>query len=157
MLKVSAVIPCYNYGRFLGEAIESVLSQTFSAHEIIVVDDGSTDGTPEVARRYGEKIRYHRTENRGVSAARNAGIALAEGDLIAFLDADDRWLPNKLECQVPVFDGTPGVGLVHARSRVFDGVTGESLCEPMPNPSLDIHALINCCSISIPCTTTACR
>jgi len=151
-LRVSAVIPCYNYGRFLGEAIESVLAQTRPAHEVIVVDDGSTDDTPEVVRRFGGRTRYVRTPNRGVCAARNTGIALAEGGLVAMLDADDRWLPQKLERQVLIIAGNPKIGLLHAGSRVFDGETGETLCKPMPSPRMDIHALMNRCAVSLPST-----
>lgn len=151
-IRVSAVIPCYNYGRFLGEAIESVLAQTVPAHEIIVVDDGSTDDTPEVARSFGDKVRYVRTPNGGVSAARNAGIALAEGGLIAFLDADDRWLPQKLERQVPVMAADPTIGLLHAGSRVFNGENGQTLCSPLPSQRMSIHDLMNCCAISLPST-----
>lgn len=147
-MKVSAIIPCYNYAEFLGAAIDSVLTQTYPPHEIIVVDDGSTDSTEKVARGYDSAVRYIRTENRGVSAARNTGIALATGDAIAFLDSDDRWLPCKLERQVPLLLGNPRIGLVHAKSRVFDHLTGEILCEPELQIPLDVHSLINRCAVS---------
>lgn len=91
---LSVIIPCYNHGRFLGDAIESVVNQSSDGIEIIVVDDGSTDDTPIVARRFGDSIRYIRQENRGLSAARNSGIRIALKETIAFLDADDRWLPG---------------------------------------------------------------
>jgi glycosyltransferase involved in cell wall biosynthesis len=146
--QVSAIIPGYNYARYLGEAIDSVLAQTHPAHEIIVIDDGSTDDTPAVAQRYAGKIRYVRTENGGVSRARNTGIALATGDLVAFLDADDRWLPRKLERQVAALAAHPEAGLVHTGSRVFDQEGGTTLCEFEPEAALDVHALIRCCSIS---------
>ena len=94
---VSVVIPAYNAERFVGEAIESVLAQRYTRFELIVVDDGSSDRTSEVARSYGEKVRTLRQENRGVSAARNAGTRAATGELLAFLDADDRWSPAWLE------------------------------------------------------------
>lgn len=145
---VTAVIPGYNYGRFLGEALESVLAQTQPAYEIIVVDDGSTDDTPEVARRYGDRIRYIRTENGGVSRARNTGVAEARGEFIAFLDADDRWLPDKLARQTAAFAANPDAGLVHTGSRVFNQDDGATLCEFEPEPAVDVHALIRCCSIS---------
>ncbi len=148
MPKVSVIIPGYNYGHFLGEAIESVLAQTRPAHEIIVVDDGSTDDTPAVAHRYDGKVHYIRTPNGGVSRARNTGIAAATGDLLAFLDADDRWLPRKLELQTAEYEAKPDAGLVHTGSRVFDQETGAILCEFRAGDALDVHALIRCCSIS---------
>ena len=149
MPSVSVVIPTFNYGRYLASAIESVLAQTHPPLEIIVIDDGSTDDTPQVAAAFGERIRYVRTENRGVSTARNQGIELAKGQLIAFLDADDRWLPRKLERQLPLFDATPMPGMVHTGSRVFDHPTGDTLCEFIPEPLLDVHDLIACCSVAI--------
>jgi len=92
---VSVVIPAHNYGRFLSRAINSILEQTLPVLEIIVVDDGSDDETREVAQGFGERIRYVYQEARGPSAARNAGIRMARGDWIGFLDADDWWLPEK--------------------------------------------------------------
>jgi glycosyltransferase involved in cell wall biosynthesis len=113
MLKVSVVIPTYNHARFLEQAIESVLAQTFPAHEVIVVDDGSTDSTPGVLARYENRIRVVRQQNQGVAAARNHGARLSTGELLAFLDADDVWLPGKLEQQTARFMGEPELGLVH--------------------------------------------
>lgn len=92
---ISVVIPTYNYGRFLARAISSVLEQTHPVLEIIVVDDGSTDNTREVAQGFGDRIQYLYKENRGSSAARNAGIRIARGEWIGFLDADDAWVPEK--------------------------------------------------------------
>jgi len=92
---VSVVIPNHNYGRFLSRAINSVLEQTVPVAEIIVVDDGSNDNTREVAQGFGDKIRYIYQEARGPSGARNAGIRMAQGEWIGFLDADDWWLPQK--------------------------------------------------------------
>lgn len=148
MPAVSVVIPGFNYARFLGEAIDSVLAQTLHAHEIIVVDDGSTDDTPEVAQRYAGKIRYLRTENGGVSRARNTGVAASTGEFITFLDADDRWLPRKLEMQAAAFAAAPDAGLIHTGSRVFDDEGRGTLCEFWPKADLDVHALMRCCSIS---------
>jgi glycosyltransferase involved in cell wall biosynthesis len=93
---VSIVMPCYNGEAFLAEAVDSVLGQTCQDFELIVVDDGSTDGSAAVLARYGERIRVLRQANAGVSAARNAGIAAARGDFIAFLDSDDWWEPDFL-------------------------------------------------------------
>jgi glycosyltransferase involved in cell wall biosynthesis len=97
--RVSVVIPAYNAAPHIGAAIDSVVGQTYTDLEIIVVDDGSVDNTAAVLQTYNGKIRYVRQENRGVSSARNHGIRVARGELIAFLDADDTWLPDKLELQ----------------------------------------------------------
>jgi len=97
--KISVVIPGYNVERYIKRAIDSVLAQTCPAHEIIVVDDGSTDNTAEIIKTYGSKIRCIYQKNAGVSVARNTGIEAATGDWIAFLDADDEWLPQRLAAQ----------------------------------------------------------
>ena len=106
---VSVVTPVYQGREHLAAAIDSVLAQTFERFELIVVDDGSTDGSAAIARSYAERdprVRYRRQENAGLGAARNAGIELARGDAIAFLDHDDVWLPNKLARQMPLLDDT---------------------------------------------------
>ena len=99
---VSAVIPAYNAEQYIRRSIDSVLAQTRPADEIIVVDDGSTDNTAEIVRSYGEKVRLVQKENGGEASARNAGIQSAKCSWISFLDADDFWLPNKLEALVTV-------------------------------------------------------
>lgn len=100
MPQVSIVVPTYNRARYVIQAIDSVLAQTFRDYEIIVVDDGSTDNTKEILQSYNDKIRYIYQTNKGVSAARNTGICVAKGEWIAFLDSDDIWLPDKLEKQM---------------------------------------------------------
>ncbi len=111
---VSVIIPTYNNGRFLPEAIESVLAQTVRPLEIIVVDDGSTDDTSERLRPYATRVIYRHQANQGVSAARNLGILAASGDFIAFLDSDDVWHPRKLEIQLELFGKRPDLGLLAA-------------------------------------------
>lgn len=105
--KVSVIIPTYNRAWILKKAIDSVLSQNFKNFELIVVDDGSTDDTQDLLKDYQEKVYVIHQENRGVSAARNKGIKKASGDLIAFLDSDDAWLPEKLSIQVDFFKTRP--------------------------------------------------
>ena len=98
-ITVSAVVPAYNAVKHIGRAIDSILKQSRPADEIIVVDDGSTDGTGEIVKGYGDKVRYIYQENAGVSVARNTGIEAASGDWIAFLDCDDEWDGDKLKLQ----------------------------------------------------------
>jgi glycosyltransferase involved in cell wall biosynthesis len=105
--QVSVIIPTYNRSWCLAEAVDSVLSQDFSGFELIVVDDGSADGTPQLLKGYGDALRVLRQDNHGVSAARNAGIAASHAGLIAFLDSDDLWLPGKLRRQVEFFASHP--------------------------------------------------
>ncbi len=105
--RVSVIIPTFNRGRVLEEAVASVLAQTFTDFELIVVDDGSTDGTHERLQRYGQRLTCVRQPNRGVSAARNAGLEQSSGELIALLDSDDLWRPGKLARQVAFFEHRP--------------------------------------------------
>ena len=99
---VSVVIPAYNSEAFIAEAIESVFAQTVAADEIIVVDDGSTARTADVLQRFGSRVRLIRQANKGPSAARNRGAAAARGTWLAFIDADDTWLPTKLQRQLEI-------------------------------------------------------
>ena len=114
---VSVVIPAYNAKRFLPEAIESVLAQDHEPVEVIVVDDGSTDGTAEVAGAY--PVHVIRQANGGQAAARNAGVAASRGDLVAFLDADDLWFPGKLSRQIAHLSAHPELGYVVVRMQRF--------------------------------------
>lgn len=98
--RVSCILPVFNGARFLGEALESVLRQTRPPEEIIVIDDGSTDDSGLIARGFGNRVRYVRQDNAGPAAARNAGMARAHGAYLTFQDADDLWLPAKLELQL---------------------------------------------------------
>jgi glycosyltransferase involved in cell wall biosynthesis len=111
------VIAVFDGERFLAEAIASAKAQTYSPLEIIVVDDGSRDGSAELAAKLGAQVL--RRPHRGVSAARNAGIAAARGDLIAFLDADDRWPVERLAVQAERFIRRPELGFVLGRARLF--------------------------------------
>jgi len=118
--RVSVIIPAYNGDRYLNEAIDSVLNQTYSNTEIIVVDDGSTDRTQQQLRSYGARIRSVYQNNQGVAAARNHGLQLAQGELIAFLDQDDVLLPHKLALQVECFQSNFKAGMVHSGWRLVD-------------------------------------
>jgi glycosyltransferase involved in cell wall biosynthesis len=124
---VTAVIPTYNYARFVARAIDSVLAQTYRHIECIVVDDGSTDDTAEILSRYGDRLVAIRQPNRGLSAARNAGLQAARGAYVAFLDADDWWHPEKASRQVAALQQRPDVGCVGCGRRhvALDGQTLE--------------------------------
>jgi len=121
---VTAVIPAFNADRFVVEAIESVLGQTHSQVECIVVDDGSTDRTAEVVQRYGERVRLLRQRNAGVSVARNIGAAAGSGGFVAFLDADDRWHPAKLERQLARLQGATAQTMAVCAVRAIDETGG---------------------------------
>lgn len=114
---VSVIIPVYNYDRYLGEAVESVLGQTYQHLEVIVVDDGSTDQSGEVARSFaGRGVRYCQQVHAGIGPARNKGVELAQGDFLAFLDADDRWPLEKIERQLLAFENDPALEMVFGQA-----------------------------------------
>lgn len=118
---ISVVMPVYNVERYVAAAVCSVLDQTVPDLELILVDDGSTDGSGEICRSYHDRrIRIVRQENRGLAAARNAGIRHARGFFIAFLDADDAWHREKLEYHLDHFDAQPEVGLSFSHSALMD-------------------------------------
>jgi len=116
---VSVVIPAYNAAKYLAESVASVLAQTYGPFEILVCDDGSTDGTAEVAKNFGPPVRYFRQENKGPAAARNLGLRNAAGKYIAFLDADDLWHPRKLELQIALMEAVPDVSLCGTSKKPF--------------------------------------
>lgn len=117
---VSIIIPTHNYGRFIGKTVDSALGQTYASVEIIVVDDGSTDNTRQQLAAYGERIRYIAQRCGGPSAARNFGFLSASGDYVAFLDADDIWVPQKLELQMELLRRFGDVGLVGTERFCID-------------------------------------
>lgn len=130
---VSVVIATYNRASFLVEAIESVLSQSFTEYEILVADDGSTDDTVDRLARYGTRIRHIRLDHSGrPSVARNRALAVARGELIAFLDDDDVWQPEKLERQVHLLVNQPDLGMVYSDLRFLreDGTRSDTILQP---------------------------
>jgi glycosyltransferase involved in cell wall biosynthesis len=140
-IRISVIIPCHNGGAFLKQALDSVLAQTVPAAEVVLVDDGSTDGTPALGRSYAERhaepnptvIRYIRQEKSGVSTARNRAVREAHYEWIAFLDADDWWKPEKLARQVAVLQEQPQPDLVYTPLHIFypDAPSHESTgCPP---------------------------
>jgi hypothetical protein len=120
--QISVIIPTYNRCDLVQQAIDSVLAQTYQDFELIVIDDGSTDGTGDILKvRYGEKIIYVRQENKGGPVARNLGLSIAKGKYIAFLDSDDLWTPEKLARQVPILESNPEVAVVACQAWIIDG------------------------------------
>jgi glycosyltransferase involved in cell wall biosynthesis len=119
MPTVSVIIHTYNNEKFIAETVESVLNQTYRDYEIIVVDDGSVDGTRDALKPYMQKIRYHYKENGGIASAKNAGIKLSQTEYVAFLDHDDLWVSDKLQLQMECFMENPQVGLVYAKYTSF--------------------------------------
>lgn len=121
MPKVSVIIPTYNNAKYISDAVESVFNQTFKDYEIIVIDDGSIDNTKEVLKKYESKITYlHHQNNKGPSTARNTGIINSSGKFIAFLDADDIWVPNKLELQMKTISQFSEIGLLGCGAYMID-------------------------------------
>ncbi len=140
MPTVSVIIPAYNQGRFLGDAIESVLAQTYPDFEILAVDDGSTDDTAVVAQSYTDpRVRYIYKENGGLSSARNAGLRQAAGEYISYLDSDDCFLPAKLTRLVGELEANPQIGLVAGQALLIDEhgrQLGKLFDRPLPeNPA----------------------
>ncbi|HEY2542901.1 MAG TPA: glycosyltransferase [Gaiellaceae bacterium] len=156
---VSAAIITHNRARYLDDAISSVLGQTFGDLELIVVDDGSTDGTEDVVARHDDpRVRYIRQDHRGKAVARNTAFQLAGGNFVAFCDSDDYWCPDRLERQLAVFEEHPSVGMVHGQVDLVDSVG-----RPLPERTASQRALFaaahrkratyasyafNCCCLS---------
>jgi len=118
--KVSVIVPVFNAERYIQASLASVLAQTYDDYEIIVVDDGSTDGTHGAVRAMAGPVTYVRQPNQGPAVARNTGIAASRGAFICFLDADDTWLPDKLALQVAMLEARPDLGLIFADEDEFD-------------------------------------
>lgn len=137
---VSVVIPVFNGERFLREAVQSVLDQGYSPAEVIVVDDGSTDGTADVARSLPGPVRYLHQHNQGPAAARNRGIEHAQGELIAFADADDLWPAGKLELQLPLLrDAKIDIVLGRVQQVRLSEMDGETQSEEFAEPAFSVN------------------
>jgi glycosyltransferase involved in cell wall biosynthesis len=168
--RVSVIMPFLDSARFIAESVESVRAQTYQAWELLLCDDGSSDASTEIARRFAaadpERIRWAEHEghaNRGASAARNLGLSLARGDYVAFLDADDVWLPRKLEEQVALLDATPA-DVLCGSTEFWYGWTGQATDAALdhtvrigpphgsivPPPELLRRMLLG--TIAVPCT-----
>src|SRR5690349_11336244 len=141
---VSVVIPTYNTRRYVAEAVESALAQTYRPIEILVADDGSTDGTEVEMRRFGDAVRYLVQRNQGPAAARNLGIGTAQGEYVAFLDADDLWEPTKIAKQVAVMERDARVGVVYCGIHRVDLQAGTTVTIVRDDPALrgDIRRML---------------
>ena len=140
---ISVIVPVYNGAGFLVQSVNSVLNQTRQVAEIIIVDDGSTDDTKKVVEQFGEKVIYHYQENAGPAAARNTGIKISTGTHLAFLDADDLWVKDKLLWQAAQFENTPGleISLGFTQRFLSHGVTPPPGFDPEKDtgPQLVLH------------------
>lgn len=135
-VRVSVIIPVYNGADTIGRAIQSVFAQDYRSYELIVVDDGSTDSTADVVRGFGSRVRYARQENRGPAAARNAGAKLAGGEYLAFLDADDQWMPYALGRLSRALDANVRASLAYCDFIVVDEVGREQISTAGEAPSM---------------------
>jgi glycosyltransferase involved in cell wall biosynthesis len=151
---VSVIIPNYNHTRFVTDAIQSVLNQTYRSYEIIVVDDGSTDNSREVVAGFGSQVRYIWQENQGLAGARNTGIRAARGELIGLLDADDQWLPEFLEKMVALADEYPEAVVYYCSAQGMD-TDGHDLPQVFGGPAVPpklIYQLLLRANFLIPST-----
>lgn len=155
---VSVIMPCWNREQYIGEAIESVLAQSYTDFELIVVDDGSTDASRERVGSFDDpRLHLVAIEHQGISAAMNAGLVAARGRLIARLDSDDWWLPEMLETQVAVLEARPEIGLVYAKGECTDSA-GNSLemtwGYPLRYPDQTFRSMVyndSTCNITVVC------
>lgn len=152
--RVSVVIPCYNHGKFLGEAIDSVLASDFNRHEIIVINDGSTDPYTigvfkEMERRFSRdrRVSIIHQENAGLPAARNAAIKAARGEYILPLDADNKIRPHYMSKAVEVLDKNKKIGVVYAYAELFGEKTGVWTFQPFDSQKLLLENLVEACSV----------
>lgn len=147
-LLVSVVMPVYNRERYVAEAIESLLGQSYRPLEIVVVDDGSTDGSADVARRYGPTVRCELQPHGGIAAARNRALALARGQYLAFLDSDDLWEEGQLVVQMEVLRSRPDLDQLFGHVREFKSpdldpaLAAKLICGEIPRPSQGLGAII---------------
>ncbi|MCJ7626506.1 MAG: glycosyltransferase family 2 protein [Anaerolineaceae bacterium] len=144
---ISVIIPVYNGELYLAEALKSIFNQNYDPLEIIIVDDGSTDKTAEVAAGFGDTLHYIYQENCGPSAARNQGLRVAQGSLVAFLDGDDLWSDNKIELQLKKFNNNPSVEIVIGKTqqiRLLESGNGNGFI-----PFLDPNLMLNLSSAMI--------
>lgn len=145
---LSVIIPAYNADRYLAEAIDSVLTQSYDPLELIVVDDGSTDSTAEVARSFGPAIDYIHQQNGGIAVALNRGLEAVHGEWLAFCAADDRWAKGRLETQFAAFAAEPAPDLVFGHVQNFfspeldEQITGRYYCPPDPLPGFSLAAML---------------
>jgi len=148
--KVSIIIPVYNYEKYVRECVESALSQDYENLEVIVVDDGSTDATPEILKSFEQKIRYIRQENRGTAAALNVGLRLARGSLVAWLSSDDVYLPGKIRAQVEKLQEEPDLALVYTDWIMIDaeGRELQVIRSSCPSPERFIREMLICDFVS---------
>ena len=155
---VTAIIPAFNAERFVVDAVSSVLAQSYPSLECVVVNDGSTDRTSELVRSFGPKVRLVEQPNRGVASARNQGIAEAAGDLVAFLDADDIWAPDKIARQVEV-QLTTGAALIYTGLTFVDEdlTPLHDLQAPPPLEAIRNSLLLQARSISVAQTALVTR
>lgn len=143
MPKVSVIIPTYNRQQLIGRAIRSVLNQTFQDFEIVVIDDGSTDGTKDFITAYKDKVKYFYQEHKGISTARNRGIVESKGEYVAFLDSDDEWVPEKLSIQVKILNENPRVGIVHNKLIILNERGERVGTKPKKDSGTNLQQLIS--------------
>jgi glycosyltransferase involved in cell wall biosynthesis len=148
--KASVIIPTYNHDRFVSQAVDSALAQTYPDVEVVVVDDGSTDQTRTQLAKYEGQIDYIYQENKGLSAARNAGILAARGDYFLFLDADDLVSSDKLELHVPLLEARPDFGLVYSGWKYIDEDNTQVLGEVRPGKQGQVLKDLLCRTLFFP-------